>query len=218
VFLTDLFFANIFLPISAFFYSIIFQKEFVYFTQLVNYVLLAHLILTAVFIVSLLTSKHYEQVKPSINQTVKIAMAALLIIFAVYYLIHREAAFSRIIIFPATIFSAISIVAWRMLVSPVSKFYKKYFSGYGNVVLLAEEPYLTPLINKFDNEKNTQILGIVAIENLDEINIKYPTTNSLVIGSKANWYPTIIKLLSEKKLKRISIFWLSPDSEIIRSF
>jgi FlaA1/EpsC-like NDP-sugar epimerase len=219
VFLADLFCANAFIPIVAYVHGVIFQKEFVYLSQ-TKYILVSHLILTATFLVALYATKHYGNPKPQINITQKTVALILVIIFAIYYAIHQEYAYSRIIIFPATILSAISLVAWRMLVSPFSKFHERYFTGYGNVVLLAEGSCLNTLVEKFDAEINTQIIGIATVEDLDEIIVKYPSVNSLIIGSKANWYPTVIKLLSQKKLKGISIFWLSPDNdtEIIRSF
>lgn len=210
VFLTDLFCANIFLPISAFFYSILVQKNFVYFEHL-NYVLLSHLILSGVFMISLIVSKHYEKPGPSKRQTAKVVAIALLIIFAIYYLIHREAAFSRAIIFSASILSAISIVSWRTLVSPVSKFYKKYLSGFGNVVLFSKEPFLTPLINKFENETNTKIIKIIS--NLNEIEEKH-SIDTLVIGTNSDWYSAVIKALSDGKLSGISILWLPPESDL----
>ena len=210
VFLTDLFFINIFIPIAAFFYSVILQKGFVYSTH-INYVLLSHLILSGVFIASLIVSKHYEKPKPPVKKTAQISAVALLLIFAIYYLIHQEFAYSRITIFSSAILSAMSIVAWRKLVSPLSKFYEKYFSGFGNVVLFAEEPFLTPLKNKFDSETNTKIIN--TISNLDEMG-KIHSANTLVIGSKTDWYSIIIKALSDGKLTGISIFWLPPESDL----
>jgi len=202
VFFADLLCANAFIPIAAYFHSVIFQGEYVYFVNLI-FVLYSHLILTAVFIASLYVSRHYSSSKPSIETTQKVVAIAFLIIFAVYYA-FQEIAFSRIIIFSASILSAISLVVWRTLISPVSKFYKKYFVGYGNVVLLAEEQYLSILTKKMEAEPNTQIVAVATCENLEEI-IAKNKVNTLVIGSKTNWHPTIIKLLSERKLKGISM-------------
>ena len=215
VFLTDLFFANAFLPICAFLYSIIWQRDFVYLTN-IKYVLISHLILSCAFLISLIVSKHYEKAKPPTRQTAKVSAIALLFIFSVYYLIHQEFAYSRIIIFSSAIFSAISIVAWRKLVSPVSKFYKKYFSGFGNVVLFAEEPFLTPLVNKFENETNTHIKGIISTETAENLSkiIETCSPDTLIIGSKTDWYSIVIKALSDGKLRGVSIFWLPPDSKL----
>jgi len=215
VFLMDLFCANAFLPISAFLYSVIWQREFVYSTNL-KYVLLSHLILSFVFMISLIVSKHYEKPSPSKSQTAKVVSVALLLIFAIYYMIHQEAAYSRIIIFSASILSAISIVGWRTLVPPVSKFYKKYFSGFGNVVLFAEEPFLTPLKNKFENETNTKIIKIISTQKAHDLNLikeKY-SPDTLVIGSKNDWYSIVIKALSDGKLSGISILWIPPESNL----
>jgi hypothetical protein len=211
IFLTDLFFANIFLPISALVYGIVFKREFVYFSQ-IDYVVYSHIIFTATFITSLWASKHYDKIKPKIQTTAKVSAISFLLLFAVYYA-FQEIAYSRIIIFSAGLLSAIFLVFWRALVSSGSKLYKNYFTGYGNVVLLAEEPFLTPLVKKFDAEANTQIIETAAIENLDKILDKF-SVNSLVIGSKTNWYPIIIKLLSERKLNGVSIFWLPPESDL----
>jgi GT2 family glycosyltransferase len=214
VFFTDLFFANVFLPVSVLTYSVVLQRNFVYFTY-PNYAFFSHLILTITFLVSLGASGHYNNPKPSIEKTKRVVAISFLLLFAAYY-IFQEIAFSRIIIFSSGLLSAISLVYWRTLVSPFSKFYKKYFSGFGKVVLFAQEPFLTPLINKFDNEMNTNIVGIISSENaeyLSRIVDKY-LPDTLVIGLKTDWYSIVIKALSDGKLAGISIFWLPPDSDL----
>ncbi|MDR0304800.1 MAG: glycosyltransferase [Chitinispirillales bacterium] len=228
VFFIDLFFANAFLPIFAFIYSVVPQRNFIY-SIYPKYAFFSHLILTFTLIVSLGVSGHYGKPKPEKNETIRALAISLLLLFAFYYL-FQEVAFSRIIIFSSGLLSAISIVYWRTLVSPLSKFYKKYFAGYGSVILLAEEPFLSVLVSTLD-DRNTQILGIIStvessnstvingyevignIQNLSEIIKKY-SPDTLVIGSKTDWYSTIIKALSDGKLDGISVFWLPPDSDL----
>jgi len=228
VFFIDLFFANVFLPISAFIYSIVLQRNFIYFTH-PDYALISHFILTGTLLASLGVSGHYNNPKPDKEKT-KRALAVSLLCLAAFYYVFQEMAFSRIIIFSSGLLSAISLVSWRMLVSPLSRFYKRYFTGYGNIVLLSEEPFLSALFPILD-DKNTQILGIIEtqerqnfkiingceiignIRNLGEIIEKY-SPDTLVIGSKTDWYSAIIKTLSDGKLAGVAIFWLPPDSDL----
>jgi GT2 family glycosyltransferase len=215
VFLTDLFFANIFLPLSAIAYAVVGEKQFVYETQL-KYVLISHIIISFAFMTSLFVSNHYKSPKPSKKKTAQMSIAAVLFVFATYYLVHQEVAYSRVIIFSAVFMSAFSIVGWRTLVSPLSHFYKKYFSGYGRVVLLAEESNSDKIQSKLDSEPNTTVVFVVSTKNLSElshIKEKY-SPDTLVICAKTDWYSSIIRELSEGRLKNIEIFWLPPESHL----
>jgi len=212
VFFADLICANAFIPPAAYIHSVVFHTEFTYFAQ-TEYVLYSHFILTVIFLAGLYITKHYGSPKPKIAVTQRVASLSVLLIFAVYYALHQEIGYSRIIVFSSAILSAVSLVFWRSLISPLSKFYKKYFTGYGDVVLLAQEPYLSALTKKLQAQNNTKIIANIEARDLDGIKTKFHGVNSLIIGSKENWYPTIIKLLSEKKLKGVSIFWLPPESK-----
>lgn len=186
-----------------------------------------HGLISGSFLSMFLYNGIYSKKRYTISNTLLSSFMATLLFFAMVYFI-KSLAFSRLVFAASSVTISLLLVGYREVIPNIIHRFRQLVFSPEKIIILGSGAVSLKIIKNIEKQKNGEILGILW-DNLDTVPSVYQgypvlgtyedlkivlnqhKADMLCIATKIPWYSWVIDFLSTKKVKNLTILWVSHD-------
>lgn len=186
-----------------------------------------HCLITLSFLLMFLYNGIYSKKRYTLSNALNSSFLATLLFFAMVYFV-KSLAFSRAVFALSSIMISLLLIAYRELIPLIVHRFKRLVFSPERIVVLGSGAISAKIIKNIETQKSGDIIGIVWDSNSSvpseyqgyQVIGTYQTLRTvfqnhkvdmLLIATQQPWYSWVIDVLSNQKIKNVTIRWVSHE-------
>ena len=186
-----------------------------------------HCLITLSFLLMFFYNGIYSKKRYTMTNALNSSFLATLLFFAMVYFV-KSLAFSRAVFALSSIMISLLLIAYRELIPLIVHRFKRLVFSPERIVVLGSGAISAKIIKNIETQKSGDIIGIVWDSNSSvpseyqgyQVIGTYETLRTvfqnhkvdmLLIATQQPWYSWVIDVLSNQKIKNVTIRWVSHE-------